>query len=187
VARDGTTDVVISDEELRRLRRVADRDEIRQLAYRYAWGLDSRDLDAVAALWVPGSVEAVRAQLTGSMREVGVTVLFVGNHLVDFDDEDPDTANGLVYCRGYIETRDGPHPGRFVEQAIVYRDHYRRVDGRWRFVRRRHELFYGIETAERPLTQRAAEWPKHHDGVGTVPYAEPTWRAFWAEHGEEAP
>ncbi len=174
-------------EEIRRLRRVADRDEIRQLAYRYAWGLDSRDIDAVADLFVPDvdsgqgiGTDAMRARFHRSMSEVGVTVLFVGNHLIDFDTDDE--AHGLVYCRGYIEPLDGPRPGRFVEQAILYRDRYRRYDGAWKFVGRKHELWFGVETAERPLHQRPAEWPRHHDGVGTVPYSEPTWKAFWALH-----
>jgi hypothetical protein len=179
----------LSDDDLVRLRRAADRDEIRQLAYRYAWGLDTRDIDAVAQLYAPeadsGSgtgLDAWKARFHRSMGAVGVTVLFVGNHLIDFDGDDE--AHGLVYCRGYIETRDGPHPGRFVEQAILYRDRYRRVDGAWKFVSRSHELWYGVETAERPLQQRAAEWPTHHDGVGTVPYAEPTWHEFWSARDE---
>jgi hypothetical protein len=50
-------------------------------------------------------------------------------------------------------------------------------------VSRSHELWFGIETAERPLHQRAADWPLHHDGVGTVPYGEPTWGRFWADRG----
>jgi hypothetical protein len=169
--------------DVARLRRVADRDEIRQLAYRYAWALDTRDLDAAADLFVPDLRDRVRDQFETSMRGVGVTILFVGNHLVDFDADDE--ARGLVYCRGYIETRDGSEPGRNIEQAILYRDRYRRADGAWRFVGRKHELWYGVETAERPLHQRAAEWPRHHDGVGTVPYGEPTWQAFWARHGGE--
>lgn len=175
----------LTAEDLVRLRRVADRDEIRQLAYRYAWGLDSRDIDAVAALFVPDvrsangvGTEALAATFNDSMAAIGVSILFVGNHLIDFDSDDD--AHGLVYCRGYIEPRDGPHPGRYVEQAILYRDRYRRVDGAWRFVKRRHELWYGIETAERPLHQRPADWPTHHDGLGTVPYGEPSWQAFWA-------
>jgi SnoaL-like domain len=179
----------ISEDELVRFRRAADRDEIRQLAYRYAWGLDSRDVDAVAALYAPEAdsgdgvgIAAWKSRFRRSMCAVGVTVLFVGNHLIEFEGEDE--AHGIVYCRGYIEPRDGPHPGRFVEQAILYRDRYRRVEGVWKFVSRRHELWFGIETAERPLDQRAAEWPKYHDGVGTVPYAEGSWKAFWAEQAD---
>ena len=177
----------LSEEDIIRMRRAADRDEIRQLAYRYAWGLDSRDVDRVAELYAPDAdsgdgsgTAAWRARFRRSLGGVGVTILFVGNHLIDFDGDND--AHGLVYCRGYIEPRDGPQPGRFVEQAILYRDRYRRVDGSWKFVSRNHELWFGIETAERPLHQRPAEWPLHHDGLGSVPYGEPSWQAFWSVH-----
>mgnify|MGYP000906281100 CR=1 FL=1 len=30
-----------------------------------------------------------------------------------------------------------------------------------------------------PLTLAPANWPEHHDGLGTIPYADPTWQAFW--------
>ena len=173
----------LSPADIQRLLRAADRDEIRQLAYRYAWTLDIRDADGTADLYAPEVQEKMLARFETSMSDVGVTVLFVGNHIIDFDDDDH--AHGLVYCRGYIEPRDSAHPGRFVEQAILYRDSYRRCEERWRFVHRTHELWYGIETAERPLHQRAAEWPIHHDGVGTLPYAEPTWSAFWSRHDVE--
>jgi hypothetical protein len=166
---------------------VVARDEIRQLAYRYAWAIDTRDVDLLVSLFVPDvrvgrdarGPEALREFWRSSLEAIGVSILFVGNHIIDLDDADH--AHGLVYCRGYIEPRDGPHPGRLVEQAILYRDTYERRAGTWLFVRRKHELWYGIETAERPLAQRAANWPEHHDGVGTVPYAEPSWRAFWGE------
>jgi hypothetical protein len=174
--------------DVSRWRRMADRDEIRQLAYRYAWGMDSRDLEVVVELFAPGpgSVtdqafrrERLRRSLDRSMRTVGVTILFVGNHLIEFDAEDE--AHGLVYCRGAVEALDGGRPGQMVEQAILYRDEYRRPAGEWRFRSRTHELWYGVETAEHPLDQRPAEWPTHHDGLGTVPYGEPSWQAFWAD------
>lgn len=171
--------------EVERLRRVADRDEIRQLAYRYAWTLDARDIGGTAELYVPEVRDRMLARFERSMSGVGVTVLLVGNHLVDFDAADE--AHGLVYCRGYIEPRDGREAGRFVEQAILYRDRYRRCDGAWKFVDRVHELWYGVETAEQPLRQPPADWPEHHQGIGTVPYGEPTWEAFWARHpGEQS-
>ena len=172
----------LTPDDVRRLRQVADRDEIRQLAHRYAWSLDRRDLDAVAELFVADvrtadgtGRGALSAQLRAGMAELGVTVLFVGNHVIDLDPEDADAARGIVYCRAILEVRDRPDGTRTVEQAILYRDRYRREEGAWRFVARRHELWYGVETAEHPFDQPPADWPRRHDGLGTVPYDEPTW------------
>lgn len=170
---------MLSDHDLERIRRAADRDEIRQLAYRYAWSLDVRDGAAMSDLYVSSLREKMHKRFDKSMSQVGVTVLFVGNHIIDF--AGPDASRGLVYCRGYIDTRSDSEPDRFVEQAILYRDIYRRENGVWLFQHRTHELWYGVVTSEHPMNQRAANWPDHDDGVGTVPYDEPTWRDFWNE------
>lgn len=162
------------------LERVVARDEIRQLACRYAQAVDARDLDALVALFVPdvrvgrdaSGREALRESFAGSLGAIGVSVLFVGNHTIDFDD--PTHARGGVYCRGQIQ--DGE---RWIEQAIHYEDRYERRDEGWLFVRRIHRLWYGVETAERPLAQPPAEWPAHHAGRGTLPEAWPSWDAFW--------
>src|SRR5574337_695615 len=116
--------------------RVVARDEIRQLAYRYALAIDSRDIDLLVSLFVPDvrvgrtatGHAALRAFWTDSLRAIGVSILFVGNHLIDF--EDPNHARGLVYCRGQIQDGD-----KWIEQAILYRDSYERRDSRWLFVR----------------------------------------------------
>ncbi len=172
-------------EELGDLERLVGRDEIRQLAYRYAWAIDSRDLDALVALFIPDvrvgrdttGRAALRESFDVSLRDIGVSVLFVGNHIIDF--QDADHASGLVYCRGMIQDGD-----RMVEQAIQYRDTYERRDGEWLFVRHIHVLWYGVETAERPLAQEPANWPQNHDGLGTVPYDQDSWKRFWGK-GEE--
>ena len=157
------------------------RDEIRQLAYRYAWCLDSRDLDGLVALFVESTrgdgvlLESFASQLAG----IGPTTLFVGNHLIDLDDGNHALARGVVYCRGYISEPDG-----FVEQMIVYSDRYRHdADGAWRFVGRKHELFYGVRTAEQPYAQSPADWPALSVGTGTLPFRLPTWQQFEAERG----
>jgi len=170
------------DAELaKRLERVIARDEIRQLACRYALAIDSRDLDLLVSLFVPdvrvgrssAGRDALRRSFEASLSAIGVSILFVGNHLIDFQDETH--ASGVVYCRGQIQ--DGE---RWIEQAIQYRDLYERRDGDWLFVRRSHLLWYGVEAAERPLDQPPANWPEHHVGRGTLPDALSTWRAFWA-------
>ena len=168
------------DDGLSPLDRVVARDEIQQLAYRYAHAIDARDLDLLVSLFVPdvrvtreeSGHAAMREFWTQSLREIGVSILFVGNHVIDFDDAD--TARGLVYCRGQIQ--DGE---RWIEQAIQYRDRYARQDGRWLFVKRTHVLWYGVETAERPLAQPPANWPANHAGRGTVPEDIPSWQEFW--------
>ena len=78
---------------------------------------------------------------------------------------DGDRATGVVYCHGEIEVGDD-----WVHQAILYRDTYRRDAGEgWRFVRRVHELWYGVALDRSPLDQPAADWPANAVGRGTVP------------------
>jgi len=172
----------LPDVELaKRLERVVARDEIRQLVYRYALAIDSRDLDLLVSLFVPdvrvgrtrSGRDALRESFEESLSAIGVSILFVGNHVIDFQDDAH--ASGVVYCRGQIQ--DGE---KWIEQAIQYRDLYERRDGEWLFVRRNHVLWYGVETSERPLAQPPANWPERHVGRGTVPEDLPTWQAFWA-------
>jgi ketosteroid isomerase-like protein len=166
--------------EAERLDRLESIEAIRQLVARYALATDSRDLGALVALFVDDvhvgadrrGHDALREFFDRSLREVGVTILFVGNHVVDF--EDADHAHGVVYCRGEIQVDD-----RWVIQAIQYRDTYERRDGTWYFVRRKHLLWYGAELGQSPLGLPPAHWPEHHTGQGELPEAWETWRDFW--------
>ena len=167
------------------LQRLLAYEEIRQLAHRYSLYMDSRDIDALVGLFVddvrvgPDRVgrEALRRDFERQLRGVGITILFVGNHIIDFDDDDH--ARGVVYCKGEIQ--DGE---RWIHQAIQYRDTYERREGHWYFVRRKHLLWYGAEIGENPLALPPANWPEHHTGKGTLPESLETWQRFWAE-GEE--
>lgn len=173
----------VGEDGLTRLQRTVERDEIAQLLYRYAAAIDRRDLDELCALFAPEAdfgaagrgPAGARAVFTGTLGQIGVAVLVVGNHIIDFDDADH--ATGEVWCRGYIDD----HREGFIEQMIRYRDRYRRVDGSWRFVGRRHQLWYGVATAESPLDQPDADWPSHQVGKGSLPYQETAWRQFWGD------
>jgi ketosteroid isomerase-like protein len=173
--------------EAARLDRLESMEAIRQLVARYAVATDSRDLDTLVGLFVDdvrvGADSRGRAELRAffdrSLREVGVTILHVGTHVIDFDDADH--ARGVVYCRGEIQVGD-----RWVVQAIQYRDTYERRAGAWYFVRRRHLLWYGAEVGESPLGLPPANWPEHHTGTGELPGTWDTWREFWSV-GEESP
>lgn len=173
-----------SDDGPTPLERALARDEIHQLVCRYALAIDSRDLDLLVSLFVPdvrvgrsaSGRAALRAFFADSLGAIGVSILFVGNHLIDF--ESAERARGVVYCRGQIQ--DGE---KWIEQAIQYRDTYSRRDGAWLFEHRDHLLWYGVEAAERPLAQQPANWPARHVGRGTLPEAWPSWGAFWKELG----
>ena len=67
----------------------------------------------------------------------------------------------------------------WVVQAIQYHDDYARRDGRWRFVRRRHLLFYGADILQRPIGLPPAHWPSSATGKGELPEASRTWRDFY--------
>lgn len=164
------------------LARLGAYEQIRQLAAHYAVAVDGRDLDALVALFVDdvrvGPDASGRAALRGSfdasLRGIGVSILNVGTHAIDLLDDDH--ATGTVYCHGEIQDGD-----RWIHQAIVYADTYERRHGRWYFVQRRHELFYGAEVGVNPLGLGPADWPAHHDGWGTLPERWDTWRRFWGE------
>jgi ketosteroid isomerase-like protein len=163
------------------LERLLAYEEIRQLVSRYALATDARDLDALVGLFVEDvqigrdtfGRDALRSSFDASLRGIGVSILNVGTHVIDLVDDDH--ATGHVYCKGEIQDGD-----RWIHQAILYRDAYERCDGHWYFVRRRHELWYGAEVGVNPLTLAPANWPEHHDGLGTVPEVFPTWKDFWS-------
>jgi ketosteroid isomerase-like protein len=161
------------------LQRLLAHEAIRQLVARYALSVDSRDFDALVALFVEdvqvGRHQSGRAALRESFAEAlrprRVTVLNVGTHVIDLVDDDH--ATGVVYCKGEVQEGD-----RWLHQLVLYDDEYERRDGTWFFVRRRHELFYGAEVGVNPLTLPPADWPRHEVGMGTVPERWDTWRAF---------
>ncbi|WP_020378653.1 nuclear transport factor 2 family protein [Candidatus Microthrix parvicella] len=157
-------------------------DEIRNLVARYAIATDARDLDTLVSLFVDDvnvgrlgtGRDALRASFDQALRGIGRSFLFVGTQTIDLSDADH--ATGQVYCKAEIQDGD-----RWIHQAILYGDAYERRNGRWYFVRRIHELFYGAEVGVNPLMLPPANWPKSHDGLGTRPEAWNTWREFWSD------
>ncbi|HVX19974.1 MAG TPA: nuclear transport factor 2 family protein [Acidimicrobiales bacterium] len=166
-----------------RIDRLESAGQIRQLAWRYSATLDRRDMDGLMGLYaddveLPGGRrgrDALRELMEPSLRRVRTTILHVGNHVIEFTDDDQ--ATGAVYCHGEVQTG----PDTWVHQAICYGDRYVRRDGRWYFAaQRRHELFYGAAHGRRPVGMAAADWPAHDTGTGTLPYRWDSWQRFWA-------
>jgi hypothetical protein len=178
-----------------RVDRLVAHEEIRALVARYAIATDSRDLDALVALFVDDvqvgrdahGRDALKAFFDESLREVGITILNTGTHLIELDDDDPPMrARGVVYCRGEIQVPDPDVGDRWVVQAIQYRDTYERRDGHWFFARREHLLWYGRDLGTSPLGLEPANWPERHTGTGELPELDESWRRFWSVGAPEA-
>ncbi len=181
--------------EMTAIERAVARDEIRQLAFAYADAIDRRDLDLLASLYRPDArfgeygegAEAARAFFAESLGEIGIAVLLVANHLIEFDqtstsagscDSDAVTAGGTVWVHGFIDDcAEG-----LIQQLIKYEDRYVRIEGVWKFTRRRHLLWLGWRHAEpEPLAQEPANWPDRQIGLGSIPYDDEHWLQFWSE------
>lgn len=171
----------MADEELEAVgvRELLAREEIRQLPYRYAAAIESRDADAMADLFVPHARfgdygdgrDGVSRLMSDNLDGCVFAVILVANHHIELDGED--RAHGWVWAQCFAQTRAG-----FIEQLIRYEDRYERYAGRWHFLYRQHRLYYGV-SRDSPLTQQAAEWPRSQTGVGDVPLADPLFVAWW--------
>jgi hypothetical protein len=162
------------------LARVVARQDIQQLAYRYALAFDSRDLELLHSLWyedverVPYpniNIHTVREEFDQWLYGLGPSVLTVGNHVIDL--ADADHATGSVYCQVQMEMGDS-----YVEQSILYQDRYVRHHGRWLFEVRRHLLWFGTVSDQNPFRQPPANWPASTYGRGTLPADFPSYQAF---------
>jgi len=165
---------------LHRLDRMESTDAIRQLVSRYGVLLDARDLDRVVQLFVEDTRvtrterghEALRALLEHVMRQFTTSIHFVGNHTIDFIDDDH--AEGVVYCKAEHEYGD-----EWIVMAIQYWDRYERREGRWLFTGRQIKHWYAVDVLERPNGPDKTRWAV--TGPHSLPQVYETWRAFWAD------
>ena len=145
-------------------------EDIRQLVSRYAVALAHGDLDRVVDLFVDdvrvgGAArghEALRDDLARLLEPLGRQILQVTNHVIDV--ADADHATGIVGTRAEIEL-----DGEWIVQMIEYHDRYRRTDAGWKFVRRRHLLWYGAPVGVSPVGLPPADWPASAVGTGDLP------------------
>lgn len=111
-----------------------DREEIRDLARRYAHYVWQRDASAVAGLFTEDGLMQTpdlpdltgRGEIVESYEKIFAAMElypYVHNHVVDLDG---DSATGTCYLD--LRSRDDTH---HIMAAGYYEDRYRRVDGRW--------------------------------------------------------
>jgi|SRR6185437_3440798 len=169
-----------------RVQRLEAVEEIRQLVSRYALALDSRNVEALAALFVEDvdvhggakGREALAEWFNGPVLRQGYTTTFhlIGNHVIDFTDDDH--ATGRLYCRPEHEVGD-----LWVIMPVVYEDRYERQAGHWYFRSRRPHAFYAADIKESPLdVENRFNFPNNPFMTRpTLPDRWPSWGRFWAE------
>ena len=176
------------------LERLIARDEIHQLADRYALAVDGKDLDGLAALFVPDvrngrygeGREGVKTFYDHVLRGFHCSMHLVGNHVIDFDDDD-DHAHGVVYCRAHHHVLEPEH---WYDLALAYWDAYERVEGKWHFRHRslkswyRQELGHPDHGVERVASADGAQGPLR--GI-RMPEAFPTFESFWSRSPRPIP
>lgn len=174
-----------SAEILKRLDRIESRDEIRQLVSKYSLALDMRDMDALAGLFVPDVAvgrgrtgrKALRDWLDDTMRrQFDGTSHHVGTTVIEF--ESPDEAVGIVYSRNEHETG-----AEWVVMQMMYFDRYRRIEGRWHFVRRQPLYWYASDLNRPPVGRRKMRWPGREPYDGSFHELFPSWKAYWERSG----
>lgn len=170
--------------EERTLERLWSIHEIRQLAYRYAYSVDFRDVPMYRSLWARGEepVEYPFFDVHKAEKHIrewperGPSILMVCNHLIELDDDTH--AHGSVYC--LVQTGWGED---FLEQSILYQDRYVVEDEAWRFASRRHLLWYGRLREDDPFRQPPSNWPERQYGTGTLPGEIPSYEEFQRRTG----
>ena len=184
MSRLGTWNPTSTEARLDRMESLAD---IRQLPYRYALALDSRDMDALVDLFVPDvrvgrdefGRDALRRWFTTTMSRMKTSVHFVGNHIIDFDDADH--AHGIVYCRDELER---PKTTEWEVGMLQYWDSYIRIDGEWCFERRRFHRWYIVDALTRPAHGAGVNIGSESLSTHQLPEAFESWSRFWSEVDE---
>jgi len=128
----------------RGLRRLEDRQELRDLTLRYCHAIDDSDWTALRELFadepgVPGAAGGDEAvELLRSVRSTyGRTIHTAHGQLVEFTDDDH--ATGVVPSHAELDIK-----GETVVCAMRYYDDYVRQAGVWRFARRQIKFVYAL-------------------------------------------
>jgi ketosteroid isomerase-like protein len=154
---------------LRRLDRLESRAEIAEIVALYCKACDDRDVPLLRSLFTPDAVvrskdgvmvsegiDSVMEMYRGRFEVLGLSVHWTHDHILRFDDADPDRATGEVF--GHAESHRN---GVSLVASLRYEDSYRRVDGRWKFAERILAFAYYVPVTEYPealgdsLRQRA--------------------------------
>jgi len=153
---------------VRRLVHLEAVEAIRDLAARYCWGVDHRDLDAWVSVWAPDAtwqvsrtqsfvgVDQIRGAVQRQWAAFPTMLHATANHRIEVD-EDRAAGAADVTVMTQLGQGLGDASGSWVTGGGLYRDEYVRIDDRWYIARR--------EASEDFLHGPAPTFdPSQHDG-----------------------
>lgn len=183
------TDGTISDDLARRIDRVESTLAIQQLPVRYAMAVDSRNLDALAQLYVDDidygtsgrGHDVLKAHFTANLRLFYRSIHQILGQVIDFMDDDH--ATGKVYCRA-----DHERDQTWIVAMMCYFDKYERRNEKWYFAEKRdYDFFYCADALEHPQDADFQRFvvPGMKLNVPMMLGRFPTWQTFWDQQGAE--
>ena len=141
---------------INRIQRLEDRLDIQEIQARYTLFIDDHDLEKVAPLFAKkgrfrsadGVMDAIGRdaiceQYRNRFKALGFGFHTTQDHLIMFDDSDPDRAKGIVASHAEVVRN-----GTAMIAGMRYYDDYIREDGAWRFADRHLHFFYYIPVSE---------------------------------------
>ncbi len=161
------------------------KDEIRDMAMRYALAVDDHDIDTVVGLFSTDGVFDVSGEIARGRTEIRKSfVASMGRfhtmlhtpeiHLVTIDSTD--TAHGRATGHAELAFRD-----TLMMTAYRYTDRYARVAGQWRFAERHVRFMYAVPVESMNTsfrTRQRIRWPQTRHRDADYPESAPTWTTF---------
>jgi len=135
-----------------RIDRLESRAAIAEMISIYGIACDDHDMPRLMSLFTPDAEFTTKSGLMHAIGPDAIEAMFIEafkirgpafhwthDHIVEFDDADPDRATGIVLS--HAETT--PH-GEPSLAAMRYEDEYQRIDGRWLFRKRTINFLYYV-------------------------------------------
>lgn len=169
-----------------RLKRIEDRDEIRNLVAGYGRVVDDRDMDGLRAFFTPdisfGAIgssqkiegrEAVVAYYESRYADMPISNHFTHDHVITLESDD--------LARGHVNAHvEMIRLGEPVVVAMRYADIYARHEGAWKFKERITSFFYYMKTADyvAKLGERKRNFGNDVPADADWPEGIATWQAY---------
>jgi len=143
---------------LTRIDRLESRVAISEIVAKYCKSCDDRDVPLLRSLFTDDAVvrsddgvmtsdgiDAVMKMYGGRFEVLGISAHWTHDHIIAFDDTDPDRATGEIF--GHAEAHRN---GMTLVASLRYQDVYRREGGVWKFASRTLSFLYYVPVGEYP-------------------------------------